>query len=50
MADSTITLITLGVVVVLFVSNRFPVEVIAVGAALSLHATGVLTLSPRSSW
>jgi len=44
MADSTITLITLGVVVVLFVSNRFPVEVIAVGAALSLYATGVLTL------
>ena len=44
MADSTITLITLGVVVVLFVSNRLPVEVVAVGAALSLYATGVLTL------
>jgi di/tricarboxylate transporter len=43
-ADSTITLIALGVVVVLFVSNRFPVEVVAVGAALSLYATGVLTL------
>ena len=44
MSDSTITLITLGVVVVLFVSNRLPVEVVAVGAALSLYATGVLTL------
>lgn len=44
MADSTITLITLGVVVVLFVANWLPVEVVAVGAALSLYATGVLTL------
>ena len=43
----TITLITLGVVVVLFVSNRLPVEVVAVGAALALYATGVLDPARR---
>jgi di/tricarboxylate transporter len=32
------------VVVVLFVSNKLPVEMVALGAALSLYATGVLTL------
>ena len=44
MTDSTITLLVLAGVVVLFISNRFPVELVAVGAALTLYGTGVLTL------
>ncbi len=44
MAESTITFIILGVAVVLFVWNRLPVEVVALGVALSLWATGVLTI------
>ena len=44
MSHSTLTLVTLAVVVVLFVSNRFPVELVAVGSALALYAVGVLTL------
>ncbi len=44
MSDSTITLLTLGVVVVLFVWNRLPVELVAVGAALALYGFGVLTM------
>jgi di/tricarboxylate transporter len=39
-----LTLMTLGVVVVLFVWNRIPVELVAVGSALTLYALGVLTL------
>ena len=38
----TITFLILGAVVVLFVWNRIPVELVAVGAALSLYFTGVL--------
>ena len=45
MSDSTITFVILGVAVVLFVWDYFPVELVAVGAALSLYATGVLDLS-----
>ncbi len=44
MADSTVAMLTLGVVIVLFVVNRLPVGVVAVGAALSLWATGLLEL------
>ncbi len=44
MTDSTLTLLILAGVVVLFVSNRFPVEIVAVGAALVLYGTGILTL------
>jgi di/tricarboxylate transporter len=44
-SDSTITFVVLGVAVVLFVWDYFPVELVAVGAALSLYATGVLDLS-----
>ena len=44
MSDSTITFIVLGAVVVLFVSNRVPVAIIAIATALSLWATGVLEL------
>lgn len=42
MSDAAITLVVLGVVVVLFVWNRLPVEVVAVGSAIALWATGVL--------
>ncbi|HEX7136002.1 MAG TPA: SLC13 family permease [Iamia sp.] len=44
MADSTIVYLVLGAVVVLFVWNRLPVEVVAFATALSLWATGVLDL------
>jgi di/tricarboxylate transporter len=49
MSDSTITFIILGVVVVLFVSNRIPVAIIAVGTALSLWATGILELDQATA-
>jgi di/tricarboxylate transporter len=44
MSDPTIVFLVLAVVVVLFVWNRLPVEVVAIGAALALVATGILTL------
>ncbi len=44
-ADSTIVFLILAGVVVLFVSNRVPVEVVAIGTALSLWATDVLDLN-----
>ena len=44
MSDITISFLVLGAVVVLFVWNRFPVELVAVGGALTLCATGVLHL------
>jgi di/tricarboxylate transporter len=44
MSPATISFLVLGAVVVLFVWNRLPVEVVAVGAALTLYATGVLDL------
>ena len=44
MSDSTITFVVLGVAVVLFVWDYLPVELVAIGAALSLYATGVLDL------
>jgi di/tricarboxylate transporter len=43
-SDAAISFAVLGGVVVLFVLNRLPVELVAVGAALVLAATGVLTL------
>ena len=43
MDPAAITLLTLVGVVVLFVWNRLPVEMVAIGAALSLYAFGVLT-------
>jgi di/tricarboxylate transporter len=43
-ADSTITFVVLAAAVVLFVWNRFPVAVVAVGVSLALWATGVLEL------
>jgi len=44
MSPAAITLATLGVVVALFIWNRLPVELVAIGSALVLYATGVLTL------
>ncbi len=44
MADSTIVFLVLAGVVVLFVWNRVPVEIVAVGTALALWATGVLEI------
>ena len=44
MSDSTICFVILAVTVVIFVWDRFPVALVAVGVALSLWATGVLDL------
>jgi Na+/H+ antiporter NhaD/arsenite permease-like protein len=44
MSDSTLTFIVLGAAVAVFVWDRLPVAVVAVGIALSLWATGVLGL------
>ncbi|HEX4398918.1 MAG TPA: SLC13 family permease, partial [Trebonia sp.] len=38
------SLVILGVVIALFVWNRLPVEIVAVGTALTLYFTGVLGL------
>lgn len=44
MEPHVVTLLTLAAVVVLFVWNHLPVELVAVGAAMALYAFGVLTL------
>jgi di/tricarboxylate transporter len=44
MNEIAISFAVLAAVVVLFVWNRLPVELVAVGAALALYATGVLRL------
>ena len=44
MSDATVALLTLAVVIVVFMINRLPVGVVAIAAALSLWATGLLTL------
>ena len=44
MSDVAISFTVLGLVVVLFVLNRIPIELVAVGAALLLYATGVLDI------
>jgi di/tricarboxylate transporter len=44
MSDATISLCVLGGALVLFVSNRFPVELVAMAVALTLFATGVVDL------
>ena len=49
MSDSTITFVVLGGVVVLFVTNRVPVAVIAIATAMSLWATDVLTLDQATA-
>ena len=49
MDDATVVLVVLGVVVVLFVWNRLPVEVVALGSSLSLYAVGILSLDQALS-
>jgi len=49
MSGIAITFGIVGLMVVLFVSNRVPVPVVALGAALLLHATGVLELGQALS-
>jgi di/tricarboxylate transporter len=44
MSPAATSFLVLAGAVVLFVWNRIPVELVAVGAALTLYATGVLTL------
>lgn len=44
MTPEVLTLLTLAAVVALFVWNRLPVEVVAIGSALTLYGLGVLTL------
>ncbi len=44
MSDATIVYLVLLAVVALFIWNKVPVEVVAVGSALTLAATGVLSL------
>jgi hypothetical protein len=44
MGDETITFLILGATVVVFIWDRLPVAIVAVGVALSLWATGVLDL------
>lgn len=43
MSHATITFVVLGAAVVLFVLNRVPPELVAVGAALALYGAGVLS-------
>ena len=44
MSDETVTFLVLGVVVAVFIWDHLPVAAVALGTALSLWATGVLTL------
>ena len=44
MSDAAITFAVIAAIVALFIWGRFPVEVVAIGAALALWALGVLTL------
>lgn len=44
-SDSAVTFVVLGVVVLLFVWNRFPPEIVALGAAIALYVAGVLQSS-----
>lgn len=44
MSQSTITFLILGATIAVFVWDRFPVAVVALGVALSLWAAGVLEL------
>jgi di/tricarboxylate transporter len=48
-SDSSVTFVILGVIVVLFVSNRVPIAIIAIGTALSLWATGLLNLEQATA-
>ena len=47
--DATITFLVLGAAVLLFVSNRVHVGVVALGAALALWAAGVISVEQAFS-
>lgn len=42
MSDATITFVVLGAAIALFVWNRLPVALVALGAALALYGAGVI--------
>lgn len=42
MSDATLSLVIVGVAIALFIWNRLPVEVVAIGVALSLYFTGLI--------
>ncbi|MGE2719311.1 SLC13 family permease [Mycolicibacterium celeriflavum] len=42
MSDATLSLVIVGVTVALFIWNRLPVEVVAIGVALTLYFTGLI--------
>lgn len=44
MSDATICLLVLAATIALFVWNRLPVEVVALGSAVCLYATGLLSV------
>jgi Na+/H+ antiporter NhaD/arsenite permease-like protein len=45
LSQSTTVFVILAVVLVFFVWNRFPIGIVAIGAALSLYATGIFTIN-----
>lgn len=49
MSDETITFLVLGLVVAVFIWDHLPVAAVALGTALTLWATGVLTLEQSLS-
>ncbi len=49
MSDAALSLLILAATVVLFVWNRFPVEIVAIGSALALYFTGVNDLTATLS-
>ncbi|MGV9480334.1 SLC13 family permease [Gordonia aichiensis] len=49
MSDATLSLIVLGVTVVLFVVNRLPVGLVAIGSALALYFLGLVDVEGLTS-
>ncbi len=49
MSDQTMTLLILGVAIVVFVWNKLPVGTVALGVALALWASGVVTIEEAVS-
>ena len=49
MSDATIMYLLLAAIVVVFILDRLPVAVVAIGAAVSLWATGILTVDEAFS-
>lgn len=49
MAPSTTTFVILGLAVVLFVTNKLPVAVVALGVSLALWATGILEIEEATA-